>query len=191
MTMRTLNTRTLAADVASVLGARGPRSIDIGDGEIAVWQAEGEDNQPVVVQYHESRDAIRINHGPHTGLWFDPHAGGDDISYYGWPSEPIRQAATTIYATLHEGDTSGMRGPEHHSYDHEPNALDFALLDVIKQYMAEHKRAPTIREMADRMGVASTTSVTFRLKRLVRFGIIERGPYKSSRTMRIADEWKD
>lgn len=190
MTISAYKTRALAGEIATVLGADGPHVIDTKDSFIEVWRTLGADQQPVVIQYHPDRDALRINHGPYTGLWFDPHSG-ETISYYGWPSDPIRVAADVLNRTIHEGEDMVKRGEDHQNYDHEPNDLDLALLRLIKDYITEEGRPPTIREMADRAGVASTTSITFRLKRLVRFGMIERGPHKSSRTMRIADEWKD
>lgn len=47
------------------------------------------------------------------------------------------------------------------------------LLDVVRAYMAQHGRAPTWREIGDRMGIASTNGVHDHMKALRRKGYLE------------------
>lgn len=191
MAEHAIDTRSIAEAVAANLNAAGPRTIDIDAGSIIVWQAYGDDHQPIVVQYHQHRDALRVNHGTSTGIWFDPHAPGAVVNYYGWPSAPIKDAAAIVRSCCAGGDNMAKRGPDHAAYDHEPNDLDRAMLETIRTFIADHEYSPTQRELATLIGVKSTAPVSYRLKRLMRFGMITKASKQIARSIQIADDWKD
>lgn len=53
-----------------------------------------------------------------------------------------------------------------------------AVLEVLRQYTAEHGYPPTVREIGDVLGMASSSTVHSHLAALERAGIIERDPTK-------------
>ena len=60
----------------------------------------------------------------------------------------------------------------------------FEMLEVIRDLVAARGYPPTIREIADRMGIASTNTVEYQLGLLERDGLIERTP-RTARSIRI------
>jgi repressor LexA len=54
-----------------------------------------------------------------------------------------------------------------------------AILDFIRDHLAEHGYLPSIREIGDEVGLTSTSTVSHHLKRLERVGLIRRAAYKS------------
>lgn len=63
------------------------------------------------------------------------------------------------------------------------------MLDIITQSLDEHGRAPTIREIADVMGVASTNGVNDHLNALIKKGYValDSGVARGVRPLRYAD----
>lgn len=53
-----------------------------------------------------------------------------------------------------------------------PTARQLEVLATIRAYIARHGMPPTLREVGDLIGVASTNSVTDHLKALVRHGLL-------------------
>lgn len=53
------------------------------------------------------------------------------------------------------------------------------MLEAIRQEVAERRRGPTVRELADRCGFRSTSAVAYQLAALERAGLIRRRPGKA------------
>lgn len=51
-----------------------------------------------------------------------------------------------------------------------------AILDFLRDYTAAHGFPPSVREIGDHLGIASTSSVHSRLRDLERDGLIHREP---------------
>ncbi|MET7616171.1 MarR family transcriptional regulator [Streptomyces sp. NPDC005408] len=49
-----------------------------------------------------------------------------------------------------------------------------SILRCIREWIAEHGEGPTIREIGERVGLSSTSSVAYQLRRLERAGLIRR-----------------
>lgn len=64
------------------------------------------------------------------------------------------------------------------------------ILDVIREFLDEHRFPPTIREIGERVGISSTSVVKYNLDALQRRGLIERDP-DISRGIRLAGELVD
>ena len=63
--------------------------------------------------------------------------------------------------------------------DAELTARGQAILQFIAEHIAAHGYPPSVREVGDRVGLASTSSVHYQLRRLERCGFLVRGPRKS------------
>lgn len=59
-------------------------------------------------------------------------------------------------------------------------------LAFVRDYLAEHSAAPSLRQVADAIGVSSPSTAHFHLERLVQKGFIERGPGSDIRLLEIA-----
>lgn len=66
---------------------------------------------------------------------------------------------------------------------------EFDVFYLIKQFYIEHGISPSIRELCERSGKASTSTIHWYLKKLKRKGYIDYQPTKS-RTIRILYEEK-
>lgn len=62
------------------------------------------------------------------------------------------------------------------------------ILECIRDWVAEHGEAPSMREIADRVGLSSTASVGYQLERMEQLGVIVRGPTRG-RGKGIALRW--
>jgi repressor LexA len=61
------------------------------------------------------------------------------------------------------------------------------ILNYLDKRLSEHGYPPSIREIGEATGISSTSVVTYYLKQLVEFGLIERDP-KFSRAVRLIKE---
>jgi len=61
------------------------------------------------------------------------------------------------------------------------------ILNYLDKRLSEHRYPPSIREIGEATGISSTSVVTYYLKQLVEFGLIERDP-KFSRAVRLIKE---
>lgn len=66
--------------------------------------------------------------------------------------------------------------PETLAGAHGLTRRQIAILSVVKQHIDEHGYPPSIRDVAERSGLASTSSVTYQLKVLEEKGFIKRDP---------------
>lgn len=58
-------------------------------------------------------------------------------------------------------------------------------LAFVRDYLAEHSAAPSLRQVADAIGVSSPSTAHFHLERLAQKGFIERGPGTDIRLLDI------
>lgn len=68
----------------------------------------------------------------------------------------------------------------------KPNRTDFMILDYIADYQKAHGFPPSVREIGERVGLSSTSSVHYRLKKLEEMGYISRIASKN-RAVSIAE----
>ena len=59
------------------------------------------------------------------------------------------------------------------------------VLEAVILFFKKHGYSPTIREICDMTGLASTSSVHYHISRLVAEGKLNIGDYKSSRTITV------
>lgn len=61
------------------------------------------------------------------------------------------------------------------------------VFDALRDYIAEHKRPPSMRELSALTGLASTSSVLNQLRNLADKGYIRRGAARTARQIEIVD----
>lgn len=66
-------------------------------------------------------------------------------------------------------------------------SLKVETLYVIQEFISKHGYSPTVRELADVLGLASVSSMHFRLKELAAEGLITWVP-SQARTIRVTDD---
>jgi len=54
------------------------------------------------------------------------------------------------------------------------------ILECIRDWTAEHGKAPSMREIGRRVGLSSTGSVAYQLDRMEQLGVIDRGPSRGT-----------
>jgi len=59
------------------------------------------------------------------------------------------------------------------------------VLRVVREYIDQNGYAPSIRDVVELAGLSSTSLADYHLRKLEREGRLKRGPWKTSRSLRV------